>query len=536
VELRVLWPLRVLGIPVAVLLWLATVALPVGSDEYIRAQGITLNESVGAVGRKNATLLITDVKILSGDLNIPKDVALLFKENGAIDRRGYRLTINGVISAPHTRIFLGGGLTVFGIGFSQGILPQWWGFSKTETPAKNAAALEATLWSASGRGTVMIPEGTYRVAPDARKKIGENIFAGKGDMPVGVDVPSGTTLVLAQNAILQATPAGPFHSLFWIYEKSNVRISGGQLAGGSNEHIAASGGEWGFGIVIAGSSGVSVEGTQIRDFQGDAIYIGSSLAGRPASRIGIVNGSFMRSYRNGVTVAAGMDLTIKDIRIEESGYGYRSPRPAIDVETELGSVANLGINNVRAINQGIWIQAVAGRLVEGLTIADTSISDSNDDGIKILAASGGATKDVLIQSNVVQGAKGYGIQLSAVSPRSVKLMDNRVESSGEDGILVYATDYAKIEGNTVVGSSQAADRTYSNIKIAVRGNGNEISGNRIRRGSQANGPKFGIEIDVPSSIGNKISRNDMTLGGKVRNLWVRSPSQAVVDDTNVGAD
>jgi nitrous oxidase accessory protein NosD len=511
-------------------------ALAAASDEYVKAQGTALNESVGAVGRKNATLVIKDVKILSSDLDIPQDVTLVFKENGAIDRRGHRLTINGVIAAPHTRIFVGEGSTLFRIGFSQEILPQWWGFSPTETPAKNAAALQEALWSASGRGTVLIPDGTYDVAPHAIKKNGENIFAGKGDMSVGIDVPSGTTVLLAQNAILQATPAGPFHSLFWIYEKSNVRIIGGQLIGERAAHTKGGVGEWGFGIVIAGSADVTVEGTQIRDFHGDAIYIGSSVAGRQASQITIVNGSFLRNYRNGMSVGAGINLTIKETRIESSGFGYPSKCPAIDVETELGNVTNLVVKDVLAINQGVWIQAVSGRLVERMTIADSSIIDSNDDGIKILAASGGATRDILFRSNVVSGAKAYGIQLSAVSQRSVKLVDNRIESSGKDGILIYATDYAQIEGNTVVGSSQAADRTFSNIKIAVKGNGNEINGNRIRSGLQANGPKFGIEIDVPSSTGNVISRNDMTSGGRVRNLWVRSPSQAIIEATNVGAD
>ena len=111
-------------------------------------------------------------------------------------------------------------------------------------------------------GTVLVPDGTYRVEAASSDHL---------------KLKSNMTLKLAPNAVLKAFPSkSPNYSLLDIAEATNITVSGGTLEGERVEHKGKSG-EGGMGIrILRGAKGITISGVTAKAMWGDGFYVKSA--------------------------------------------------------------------------------------------------------------------------------------------------------------------------------------------------------------------------------------------------------------------
>lgn len=242
---------------------------------------------------------------------------------------------------------------------------------------------------ASG-GTVTVPSGRYRI--DALRSI---------------RMRSRQHLKLADDAHLLAIPNGAERAyVITVHGVSDVEISGGRIIGERDRHLGASG-EWGHGIMIRGSSRVTVRDIHISRCWGDGISIGAINASRgrpvvPSRDVAIARVTSTGNRRQGLTVGRSDRVHVYDC--EFSHTGGTPPAAGIDVEPDAGYGArDVLIERCRVIgNRGPGIQLY--RRVRDVVIRDCTIADNRGHGILIVEAG-----DVAISGNRLLRNAPYGI-------------------------------------------------------------------------------------------------------------------------------
>jgi hypothetical protein len=163
--------------------------------------------------------------------------------------------------------------------------------------------------------TLYVPAGTYMI--DAVKN---------------VMLRSEMVLLMDPNAVLKAMPNADTHYVVLNIESiSNVAIVGGNIVGERNEH-QGTGGEWGYGIRIAGSNNVLVRDTKIRDCWGDGMVIMSSSKQYFSSKVDIVDLVSENNRRQGISIGSGRDIAV--IRASLGNTNGTPPQAGIDLEPD----------------------------------------------------------------------------------------------------------------------------------------------------------------------------------------------------------
>jgi len=201
--------------------------------------------------------------------------------------------------------------------------------AKGDGRADDTAAIQKAIDKVAGTGgTVYIPDGTYRVRAEKRKRL---ILKSK------------ITLKLSKKATLKMFPTDQkVYSILYIPNAQDVTVRGGTLAGDRRNHKGR-GGEWGFGIAIQkGSKRITVSHVRAREMWGDGFYVDDatdvafcSVRAERNRRQGlsIIHGNRILVTRSvfrdtkGTRPAAGIDLepdrpdqTISNVRIERSKF------------------------------------------------------------------------------------------------------------------------------------------------------------------------------------------------------------------------
>ncbi|MDO4699198.1 MAG: right-handed parallel beta-helix repeat-containing protein [Moraxella sp.] len=225
-----------------------------------------------------------------------------------------------------------------------------------------------------GGGIVEIPSGTYMINGAATSVLGPGFVPRKS----GLQVKSNVIIRMADDTVMQVIPNGEKHyDIFNIYNAENVAIMGGTLVGDRHGHLDNQG-EWGMGIKIASGKNVVIENVVVREFWGDAVYIGDS-------------GSLPRTASENVTVykltadgnrRQGMSITFADkVLVEDSvfkntgGQGGTPPQAGIDIEPNSHEqVSNVTIkNSTFDNNSGYGIILLEGPTVENADIRNVVI-------------------------------------------------------------------------------------------------------------------------------------------------------------------
>jgi polygalacturonase len=244
-----------------------------------------------------------------------------------------------------------------------GISVKDYGNAKGDGVTDDTAAINNTIdyVSSLGGGTVYVPDGTYLVNPD-----------------VSVNLKSNITLNLSSNATLQAkASANSYYDLIRILEATNVNVVGGKIVGDRNIHQGTTG-EWGSGISILGSNGVTISDIAISDCWGDGIFIDGSWDNSilASSNVTIARVDCNNNRRQGISVISAKDLTVRDSQLNNSNG--TAPQSGIDLEPDNSSqfLQNILIDNVTCQNNANIGIAVALTNWNGST-SDLSITINN---------------------------------------------------------------------------------------------------------------------------------------------------------------
>jgi hypothetical protein len=201
--------------------------------------------------------------------------------------------------------------------------------AKGDGRTNDTAAIQKAIDKVAGTGgTVYIPDGTYRVRAEKRKRL---------------ILKSNMTLKLSKKATLKMFPTDQkVYSVLYIPNAQDVTVRGGTLVGDRRNHKGR-GGEWGFGIAIQkGSKRITVSHVRAREMWGDGFYVDDatdvafcSVRAERNRRQGlsIIHGNRILVTRSvfrdtkGTRPAAGIDLepdrpdqTISNVRIERSKF------------------------------------------------------------------------------------------------------------------------------------------------------------------------------------------------------------------------
>jgi len=115
--------------------------------------------------------------------------------------------------------------------------------------------------------------------------------------------------------------------------------------------------------------------------------------------------------------------------------------------------------------------------------------------------------------NIIHTTGADGIELSPADYCEVS--NNLIYLAGHHGILIDDAWHGLIDGNYIESASQATDATYDGIRVeGTWGDYNTIINNRIRQGTEANKPAYGINISAATCQQNRVMDNDLYDSGK----------------------
>jgi parallel beta-helix repeat protein len=363
------------------------------------------------------------------------------------------------------------------------------------TGADSSSALNSLV--SGGGKSLYFPAGTYRFA--------------------GISVPTGTTLTFASGAkILPGNCGGNFLNI----SGSNVTIKGGEFDGQNMIAIAIMGGSVSglnvdgtsatnmtngnvnlvgtsssairntsttnsqYGIVVSGSSYITVDGTYAYGMGRDGILVYSSSHHITVSNNTVERWALLsQDGRSAIHTYGSSDLTVFGNTVKNGTYNAEGIRfrDSERFDCYNNTVTNTGGSGIAVVWLGDW-QAVNGLVGGNGTIRNNTISSAHLRGISIPYTQ---LKPVRVLDNVITNTTS---NFEPIDPA--------------DGIICYAAGSA-IVGNKVTGSTGNGIRT---------GGANElVSDNTVSNvGTGGYGARSGILIQ---SSGNTVVRNTVSGAG-----------------------
>lgn len=239
-------------------------------------------------------------------------------------------------------------------------------------------------------GTVTVPAGNYVIDPVRNVRLVSNMH-----------------LQLQPGAVLWAKRNNQERAyVLMVYKVTNVEISGGQIVGDRDNHLGTTG-EWGHGIMVRGSTKVTVRDIHITKCWGDGISIGGAMVTGaptiPCNDIVIDNVVCTTNRRQGLTIGCATNVKVYDS--EFSGSKGIAPECGIDIEPDANdgrSTATVHIENClirKNAGNGILVY----KRVTGVTIKSCTIEHNGGNGILTIGADTGYIAQNTIRHNYLLG-------------------------------------------------------------------------------------------------------------------------------------
>ena len=235
-----------------------------------------------------------------------------------------------------------------------------------------------------------VEDGTRDYTSYVQQAINENQNVRFPDFPIlindtGIFLRSNSNLYFQPNSslIMAPTDLGRY-TILTLNDLTNVNIYNPTLVGERDDHLGT-GGEWGTGLRINGSSHINVYDVNIKDMWGDGIYVGKYRAVQ-SDDILIENGLIDNVRRNGISIISGKNLTINNIIIANTNGTNPASGIVIEPNKQQEILENIHLNNITTINsdkEGIVFNA--SRFLNPNISKEVSISINNhyDDGSRI---------------------------------------------------------------------------------------------------------------------------------------------------------
>jgi parallel beta-helix repeat protein len=312
------------------------------------------------------------------------------------------------------------------------------------------AAIQAAINAAGGTGgTVLIPDGTYKINPVAVSTSGSH----------GIALKSNMTLKMTSGASLQAIGvSSSSYVVVLVSAVSNVNIVGGTIIGERATH-SGSGGEAGMGLSITGSQHVVVQGVTAKECWGDGFYV--TNASSDVSFCGVTSD---HNRRAGISITSVNGLSIKN-SIFKNTTGTL-PEAGLNIEPNPGETASyisistgcvFSNNAGGGIQTGVPISSTGSAFVIGVVIDGNTFTGNGVNPIDgfvgqksgILVTNSNGTQ---VTNNTVTGTSGRGILLRSNATNSM-VKSNVVSSNTASGIYLSACSGSALSSNTGSGNS-----------------------------------------------------------------------------------
>jgi len=300
-------------------------------------------------------------------------------------------------------------------------------------------------------GTVYVPAGNYAIDPTRNVRLRSKMH---------LELAPGAKLLAKRNSADRAY-------VLMVYKVSDVEISGGEIVGDRDNHLGTTG-EWGHGIMIRGSSRVTVRDMRISKCWGDGISIGGAMVTNqpsiPCYDVAIANIVSTGNRRQALSIGRS-----SMVRVYDSEFSYTTglaPGCGIDIEPDaddMGTASNIHIENCTIKrNQGNGIQVY--KRVSGVTIKANVISYNG--GYAILAI---GSKDAYVAGNWMNHnyLEGMMIRVASsgytVSGNSFRNNKTRLWGIKLDSPFVWMTGL--VAGSTGNGAHIQVTSDTSNIRV-----------------------------------------------------------------------
>jgi parallel beta-helix repeat protein len=199
-----------------------------------------------------------------------------------------------------------------------------------------------------------------------------------------ITIPSNTHIVFQDrdSGVQCATSSLSNGAVFQLHAVSNVSFSGpGRIIGDRVTHTGV-GGESLMGIVVAGSSKVTIKDVHISNFWGDGILLGYDRLGNPCSNVVIDSVICDNNRRQGMSVTAGTEVDVTN-----SGFintNGTAPQAGVDIEPDPGK----NVSHIRFANcyfngnagDGFQVAPQNGTFVRGVMVTNCSALSNGRDG------------------------------------------------------------------------------------------------------------------------------------------------------------
>nr|WP_298154048.1 right-handed parallel beta-helix repeat-containing protein [uncultured Pseudoxanthomonas sp.] len=288
---------------------------------------------------------------------------------------------------------------------------------------RGTATLSVRDWGAAGDGA-RDDTASFQSAIDALPSTGGTVYVPDGDYVIdptrNVRLRSNMHLELAPGAVLRAKRNDQERAyVLMAYKVSDVEISGGRIIGDRDNHLGTTG-EWGHGIMIRGSSRVTVRDIHISRCWGDGVSIGGAMVTGaptiPCNDVVIANIVSTGNRRQGLTIGCATNVKVYDSEFSDT-RGI-APECGIDVEPDSNDARTTSTVHI----ENCLIRGNAGnglllyKRVKGVTVKRCTIEYNGGHGILTIGPESGYVALNTIRHNylvgMMLGAATYNYQVS----------------------------------------------------------------------------------------------------------------------------
>ena len=302
-------------------------------------------------------------------------------------------------------------------------------------------------------GTVYVPAGNYVIDPTRNVRLRSKMH---------LELAPGAKLLAKRNSADRAY-------VLMVYKVSDVEISGGEIVGDRDNHLGTTG-EWGHGIMVRGSSRVTIRDMRISKCWGDGVSIGGAMVTNqpsiPCYDVAIANIVSTGNRRQGLSIGRS-----SLVRVYDSEFSYTSgiaPGCGIDIEPDvedLGTTTNVHIEKcVIKRNQGNGIQVY--KRVDGVTIKNNYLDYNGGYGVLGIGSANVYVASNHLQHNYLEGAmirvasRNYQVSGNIFRNNKTRMWGIRTTSP-----LVQMTGL--VAGSTGNGAHIQVTSDTSNVKVTT---------------------------------------------------------------------
>lgn len=412
--------------------------------------------------------------------------------------------------------------------------------AKGDGQADDTAALQSAIDAVAAGGTLRFPSGTYRIATDRGLVLKDDMTLDLGDATLtgpnvngarcrllevqgrrNVTIRGGTLVgsrvgapqwgvgILASDAddlVIEGVTLRDFFfdGILLTGNRGCRRVHVRNVTAENNRRT---------GLAAPAAEDLTVENSVFRGSRGQSPQAGANCepnSGGEVRRVRFLRSTFADNAGVGLYIHRALGVAVSDATVEDnvvagnehgivasgvSGVTIRRNRVsghrarvrsgiALGDETTRAVVAdNVLEDNFRGIvSAGATEVEIRGNTITGTRTTGDAAAGEDGDGIVCRGLRGLLPRACVVAQNVVRRTAGSGIAAHLVS--RVEIADNRVEETGQRGILLRSATDSEVRGNEVGRAGAESRGRYDAIELAASANDNLVTQNVCRLGPE----------------------------------------------------